>query len=119
MFTADAREALIKELVRREVKEDLGVELEDLLNPIKVVSLETKILKAEMELAGGVENEERRQQLVIGHHPVHSMLCELVTLTDLGGPGPHAQKPRLQIAVSLHRKFALPPLLSEESWCGC
>jgi hypothetical protein len=36
MFTADAREALVKELVRREVKEDLGVELEDLLNPIKV-----------------------------------------------------------------------------------
>lgn len=36
MFTADAREALVKELVRREVREDLGVELEDLLNPIKV-----------------------------------------------------------------------------------
>jgi len=29
---------------RREIKNDFGVELEDLLNPIKVVTLEKKIL---------------------------------------------------------------------------
>jgi hypothetical protein len=36
MFIADTQEQLLKEVVKREVREDLGCELEDLLNPIKV-----------------------------------------------------------------------------------
>ena len=35
MFTEDTREKLLKEIVRREVREQQGVDLEDLLNPIK------------------------------------------------------------------------------------
>jgi len=63
MFTADSREQLVKELVRREVKEDLGVELDDLLNPIKVVSLETKIISAEAALAAGCISAEEEESL--------------------------------------------------------
>lgn len=53
MFENDTREKLVKELLRKEIKADFGVELEDLLNPIKVVSLEKKILvnMAKMESA--------------------------------------------------------------------
>jgi hypothetical protein len=36
MFTADTREQLLKEVLRREVREEVGCDLEDLLNPIKV-----------------------------------------------------------------------------------
>mmetsp|Transcript_37665 Transcript_37665/g.92574 ORF Transcript_37665/g.92574 Transcript_37665/m.92574 type:complete len:360 (-) Transcript_37665:183-1262(-) len=63
MFIADTREQLVRELVRREVRADLGCELEDLLNPIKVVSLETKILAAEQEIAQGAD-AERSQRLL-------------------------------------------------------
>jgi len=55
MFEDDMREKLVKELLRREIKNDFGVELEDLLNPIKVVTLEKKILvaSAKIETASG------------------------------------------------------------------
>ena len=36
MFIEETREKLLKEIVRREVRAEQGVELEDLLNPIKV-----------------------------------------------------------------------------------
>lgn len=39
MFTEETREKLLKEIVRQEVREQEGVELEDLLNPIKVFEL--------------------------------------------------------------------------------
>jgi hypothetical protein len=39
MFTEETREKLLKEIVRREVRDQQGVELEDLLNPIKVSAL--------------------------------------------------------------------------------
>ena len=39
MFTDETREKLLKAIVRREVREEQGVELEDLLNPIKVRSI--------------------------------------------------------------------------------
>lgn len=59
MFTEETREKLLKEIVRREVRDQQGVELEDLLNPIKVLSLETKILKLEAALAAAAAPEER------------------------------------------------------------
>merc|ERR1711966_4199 len=59
MFEDDTRSKLLKELVRREVKADYGVELEDLLNPIKVVSLEKKIFLAEQVLAATTSEEEK------------------------------------------------------------
>mmetsp|Transcript_16107 Transcript_16107/g.32251 ORF Transcript_16107/g.32251 Transcript_16107/m.32251 type:complete len:378 (-) Transcript_16107:238-1371(-) len=61
MFEDETRTKLIKELVKREVKADYGVELEDLLNPIKVVSLEKKIFIAEQALEGLPSGEERAQ----------------------------------------------------------
>jgi len=60
MFEDDTRTKLLKELVRREVKTDYGVELEDLLNPIKVVSLEKKIFLAELQVARGDASAEER-----------------------------------------------------------
>jgi len=55
MYADDLREKLLKELLGRELRNDLGVELEDLLNPIKVVSLEKKILAAEDKFDGADE----------------------------------------------------------------
>jgi len=60
MFENDTREKLLKELLKKEIRNDFGVELEDLLNPIKVVSLEKKILASEAKLASTSLSPEDR-----------------------------------------------------------
>ena len=56
MFEQDTFDKLLKEVVRQEIKADYGVELENLLNPIKVVSLNKKIIEAEKALAGDIDS---------------------------------------------------------------
>ena len=51
MFQDEMREKLLKQLLEGEVQSEFGVGLQDLLNPIKVVSLEKKILAAKAKLA--------------------------------------------------------------------
>ena len=50
MFQDEMREKLLKQLLEGEVQSEFGVGLQDLLNPIKVVSLEKKILAAKAKL---------------------------------------------------------------------
>jgi len=68
MFEQDTFDKLLKEVVRQEIKADYGVELENLLNPIKVVSLNKKIIEAEKALAGdsmpAAERAETEEKLL-------------------------------------------------------
>ena len=65
MFQEDTREKLVKELLRREIKAELGMELEDLLNPIKVVNLEKKILASTAKMASASPQEREALKIEI------------------------------------------------------